>query len=43
MIELIILLGLGWALKGFLQPPSEQDTFDYLVMSEFEIDDDEMY
>ncbi len=43
MIELMILCGLAWLLKSFLQSPTEEDVLDYYVMSEFEIDDDEMY
>lgn len=42
MIELIILCGLVWLLKGFLQAPTEQDVCDYIVMSEFEVQDDDL-
>ena len=42
MIELIILCGLAWLLKGFLEAPTEQDVCDYIVMSEFEIQDEDV-
>ncbi len=42
MIELIILLGLVWVLKGWMEAPTEEDVFDYYVMSEFEIDDEDV-
>ena len=38
MIELLILCGLAWLLKGWFEAPSEDDVCDYIVMSEFEYD-----
>ena len=36
MIELLILCGLFWMLKGFLQAPTQQDCEDWIVMNEFD-------
>ncbi len=41
MLELLILCGLAWLLKGFLQAPTDQDVCDWIVMDEFEYDPDQ--
>ncbi len=41
MIELMILCGLAWLLKSFLQSPTDQDVCDWIVMDEFEYDPEE--
>lgn len=40
MIELLILLGLAFFLRGWLVAPTEQDICDYIVMDEFMFDDE---
>ena len=42
MIELMILLGLAWMLRNWLQAPTDQDVCDWIVMDEFEYDSNEM-
>ena len=36
MIELVLLCGLAWMLKGFLQAPAQEDCEDWIVMNEFD-------
>ena len=36
MIELVLLCGLAWLLKGFLQAPAQEDCEDWIVMNEFD-------
>ena len=36
MIELILLLGLAWVLRNWLQAPTNQDCDDWIVMNEFD-------
>ena len=40
MIELVLLCGLAWMLKGFLQAPTQEDCEDWIVMNEFDEGDD---
>ncbi|MDA7886475.1 hypothetical protein N9B10_06280 [Pirellulales bacterium] len=40
MIELVLLCGLAWMLKGFLQAPTQEDCEDWIVMNEFNEGDD---
>ena len=42
MIELMILCGLAWLLKGFLKAPTDQDVCDWIVMDEFEYDPEDL-
>lgn len=42
MIELIILLGLAWVLKGWMETPTDDDVCDFIVMSEFEIENEDL-
>ena len=41
MIELIILMGLAWLLRNWMETPTEQDMCDYIVMDEFQVNGDE--
>ncbi len=41
MIELIILCGLAWLLKGWLQAPTQQDCEDWIVMDAFDHEPDD--
>ena len=36
MMELMILLGLAWMLRNWLQAPTNQDCEDWIVVNEFE-------
>ena len=40
MIELILLLFLAWALRGWLETPTDEDVGDYIVVSEFDLLDE---
>lgn len=40
MIELVLLCGLAWMLKGFLQAPTQEDCEDWIVINEFNEGDD---
>ncbi len=39
MIELILLIGLAWMLRNWLRTPTEQDMCDWIVVNEFQVDD----
>ena len=39
MMELMILLGLAWMLRNWLQASTQQDCEDWIVMNEFDVDD----
>jgi len=36
MLELLILLGLAYLLRKWLQAPTDQDCEDWIVMNEFD-------
>ena len=41
MIELILLLGLAWMLRNWLQAPTQQDCEDWIVMDAFDHEPDD--
>lgn len=42
MIELILLLGLAWMLRNWLQAPTNQDCEDWIVVNEFEYEPEDL-
>ncbi len=42
MLELLILLVLAVLLRNWLQAPTDQDCDDWIVMNEFDVDDQDL-